>query len=171
MTTYGYSVGTNPIMMMPGRVRAFGRKVLLRAIMETDGYLASGGKVQIVTFNTNDAVCFEIMGLGGGVAKWCADCGEIPPTPGQHCEMRSSAADRVHAREALGRFLLVDVEDISGVWDPVDAEDPELLAAIKEWQEIKANAVTTPAIGDGAPTIEPRTSYASGMHSARVNGR
>lgn len=165
ITKYGYDAGTNPVAMM-GRMRPFGRRVLLRAILEHDAYIeekrAKGERaIEIVAYNTSDAVCFEVLGVGGGVARWCAENGETPPVVGDHCEMRSTAADRVHAREQIGRFWLVDVEDVAAVWAPVQADDPELLAAITAWREIKTNAVTPTAPGNGSADLEPRTHYAS----------
>ncbi len=145
---YRYEVGTNPVMMT-GKVRPVGRKVLLRALLSTDSRdderRATGAGLIIPAYNTEDAACFEVIAVGGGVKRWCDEWngGEMIEV-GQHVEMRSSAADRVHAKEVIGRFWMVDCEDVGGQWPEMDLADPVFQAALTEWLAIKEHAVVIP---------------------------
>ncbi len=124
---YSYRFGPEPIAAA-GYMRAFGNRILVRAILDTDWYALENPdystRLSIVSFNAVDAVAFEVVSVGAGVQKTCEAMGEVPPEPGQHCDIRSVAADRVYSKDPSGRFWLVPVEDVAGVWDPVETDAP-----------------------------------------------
>lgn len=137
MKTYDYRAGTDVVVEM-GKMRPFGRRILCRSILQNDAY---EGPLTLVTYNSTDAVAFEILAVGGAVADWCEQHGETTPIVGQHCDVRSVAADRVNAKDPTGRYWLVPVEDVSAVWDPIPADDA-LLAAV---DAISARSKPAPA--------------------------
>lgn len=125
MKFYDYRLGPEPVAAM-GAMRPLGTRVLCRAILDSDWY---NGALKLITYNAIDAVAFEVVSVGAGVKGLCEKMGEVPPTPGQHCDIRSVAADRVYSRDVTGRFWLVPVDDIAAVWDPVPADAPGLAEA------------------------------------------
>jgi hypothetical protein len=150
MKPYTYELGPEPLAAC-GAMRPFGSRILCRAILDTDwlelrkraeaeAARAAGNEdlalgieatiMPVVTFNSTDAAAFVIVAVGGGVAKWCEGAGEVAPLVGQHCDVRSVAADRVYAKDVTGRYWLVPVEDVGSVWDAPTSETPGLVEAI-----------------------------------------
>lgn len=150
MSHYDYSAGTDPVVEV-GAMRAFGTRVLCRAILTNDGYR---GPLHLVTYNSTDAECFEVLSVGGGVAGWCESHGESAPRPGQHLDCRSTAADRVAQKDPTGRFWLVPIEDVTAVWDPVPLSS-ELADAVIRTKDRRNNAPSA-AAPLGAIELEPR---------------
>lgn len=124
MTHYNYREGA-AVLAAAGHVRAFGTRILARAIMRSDAY----SLISVVEYNSAQAEAFEVIHVGGGVAEACRKLGEEPIRIGEHVEIKSTAADRV-GPDPTGRFWLVELEDIAGRWMPVPADDPRLTAAI-----------------------------------------
>lgn len=148
---YGYSLGTTPIAAS-GHMKAFGRRLLVKAILDRDDYK---GALTLVTYNALEAVAFEIVSVGAGVAKACAEMGEDTPVVGQHCDIRSVAADRVNGKDASGRYWLVQVEDVAAIWDPVDADDAELAKAIANATTSRVDSLVLPTMNrNGAVELE-----------------
>ena len=87
---YDYSHGTN-VLAEAGGVQAFGDRILCRAILEHDSYK---GDLQLVTYNTYDALAFEIVSIGGGVAGKLSEMNEAELCVGDHIDIKSVAADR-----------------------------------------------------------------------------
>jgi hypothetical protein len=135
---YAYKDGVEVVAEM-GRMRPFGNRVLCRAIMRSDAF----SSVLSVEYNSSEAECFEILAVGGGVARWCDENGEKMPLVGQHCDIRSTAADRVSQKDPTGRYWLVPVMDISAVWDPVDV-DADTESAIARVKARSGAAFTLP---------------------------
>lgn len=155
MTTtalYDYRAGAEPLAAI-GRMRAFGKRILCRAILEADWYR---GPIQVVTYNAHDAVAFEILSVGRGVAGACEEMGEDAPTVGQHCDIRSVAADRVHAKDPTGRYWLVDIADVAGLWDPVPVDTPGLIEACAAIVERQALAAAAAPPSNGEVEMSPR---------------
>lgn len=121
---YDYGFGVQPVCEA-GLARPFGPRVLLRAILSRDFY--SGG-LWLPMQSSTDADCFEVVAIGGGVARWCEANDETPPKVGQHVEVRSTAADRVDPTRDTGRYWNVHIEDVSQVWDWPEIT-PEIQAA------------------------------------------
>ncbi len=126
MTIYQYNLGSEPVAAA-GLMRAFGTRILCRAILEVDSY---AGPIQLVTYNAHDAVAFAIVSVGNGVRAACEKMGELVPYAGQHCDVRSVAADRVNSKDPTGRYWLVPVEDVAAVWDAVDIDTPGFMDAL-----------------------------------------
>lgn len=145
---YDFRFGMEPLAIM-GRLRAFGTRILCRAILDTDYNAAQGGQIHLVQYNSVEAAAFVVLSVGGGVAKKCAEMGEECPRPGQIIDVRSVAADRVNAKDALGRYWLVDVADVSGITDPVEADAEGLFEACRE-VHLRGDAMSIAA----APTGE-----------------
>ena len=147
---YDYRFSAEPVAIM-GRMRAFGTRVLCRAILSGDHYK---GPI-VLPYNASDAVAFQVLSVGAGVRVACEKMGEEPPQPGQHCDVRSVAADRVNAADPLGRYWLVDILDIAAVWDPVEADAPGLFEACAE-MVARGAAFTAPAPSNGAVVLSAR---------------
>lgn len=128
MTHYNYKEGA-AVLAAAGHVRAFGTRILARAIMRSDAY----SLISVVEYNSAQAEAFEVIHVGGGVAEACKKLGEEPIRVGEHVEIKSTAADRV-GPDPTGRFWLVELADIAGRWMPVPADDPKLVAAIEQAQ-------------------------------------
>ena len=124
MTHYNYKEGAG-ILAAAGHVRAFGTRILARAIMRSDAY----SLISIVEYNSAQAEAFEVIHVGGGVAEACKKLGEEPIRVGEHVEIKSTAADRV-GPDPTGRFWLVELEDVAARWMPVPADDAKLVEAI-----------------------------------------
>lgn len=102
-TPYRYTDGIEPIIIA-GKFRVRGNRVLLRAILATDGSEMARG----VAYKTIDAECHEVIAVGP----------DVPDIKvGQHVYCRSAAADRIRNDET-SRFWLIDERDIGAVWDP-----------------------------------------------------
>lgn len=130
---YSYGLGTDPVVVS-GALKPFGDRLLLRAILATDG-----STLHVVTHNSTDAECFEVIGVGGGVAAACEMKDEEPIKIGQHVDVRSTAADRIRSKDPVGRFWLVSVEDVTAVWDPC-VMDENMVAICNRIAETNANA-------------------------------
>ena len=124
MTHYNYKEGAG-VLAAAGHVRAFGTRILARAIMRSDAY----SLISIVEYNSAMAEAFEVVHVGCGVAEACKKLGEEPIRVGEHVEIKSTAADRV-GPDATGRFWLVELADVAARWMPVPADDARLVAAI-----------------------------------------
>ena len=134
MTHYNYKEGAG-ILAAAGHVRAFGTRILARAIMRSDAY----SLISIVEYNSAQAEAFEVVHVGCGVAEACKKLGEEPIRVGEHVEIKSTAADRV-GPDATGRFWLVELADVAARWMPVPADDAKLVAAIDDANKTKATA-------------------------------
>ena len=136
-TIYAYQHGSEPVAAS-GLMRAFGTRIIVRAILKNDSYT---GPLHLVVFNSAEVEAFEIMSVGKGVASACAKMGEDTPKAGQHCDVRSVAGDRI-GDKLTSRYWSVPVEDLVSVWDPIDIETPGFLEAV----------ALVKARDDGAPT-------------------
>lgn len=156
---YDYSAGPEFAAFL-GRMTPFGDRVLLRAIMRSDGYK---GALTLVEYNSSDAECFEILKVGGSVEKWCKEHDEFTPKVGQHCDIRSNASDRVAQKDPTGRYWLVSILDLASWWDPIEMTD-EVRAQLALFIESKRDMQTAPvmAVGNGEASLEP--SYVSVNH-------
>lgn len=125
---YRYKHGTN-VLAEAGKMHAFGDRILVRAILERDWY--SGG-LHLVSYSSVEAVAFEIISVGAGVARKLEEIGEAPLNVGDHVDVRSVAADRVNGADATGRYWLVPVADVAARIDFCDADDTGLLAALQK---------------------------------------
>lgn len=123
---YAYSAGTAPLAAS-GHMRAFGTRLLLRAIFRKD---EQKGALWTPEHTSTDSDCFEIVSVGKGVALACEKMGEDVPLVGQHCEINSVRGDRV-GRDLSGRYWLVDVVDMGSIWNRVQKDDVKLLHAIE----------------------------------------
>jgi hypothetical protein len=148
---YDYRAGTDVVVEM-GAMRAFGRRILVRSIFGTDAYR---GKLHVVQHNSTDADCFQVLHVGLGVAKWCEEQGEIAPKVGQHIDCRSTAADRVAQKDPTGRYWLVPVEDVTGVWDPIPV-DERLISVIDSVIERVNGVSIIGAPSNGEVELVPR---------------
>jgi hypothetical protein len=84
--TYGYEYGIDPLVEI-GKIRAFGKRILARAILRTDAYdVQNGGTLHTVASNSSDAEAFVVISVGGQVEKWCLANGDMPPQVGDHIE-------------------------------------------------------------------------------------
>lgn len=148
MTTdfYGYQFGTAPLAEA-GYLRAFGRRLLVRGVLSKDAY---SGPLVLVSHSSTDAMCFEIFDVGPGVAKACEEMGCPVPVIGQHCDIRSVAADRINTKDQTCRWWWVTIEDLAGLWDPVEADDPELLFALAKMRDAQ-KAESAPQVPMGQP--------------------
>lgn len=158
---YGYQLGPEPIAVI-GKMKPFGRRILCRAILETDDYerrhAGDRNRLTLATYSSVEAVAFEVVALGGHVAKACAEIGEEPLRVGEHVELKSVAADRVHTKDSTGRYWSVDVSDVATRWDPVALDEPGLMAACEAIgaRQSMAAAVASTMQGNGEAILAPR---------------
>lgn len=148
---YNYSAGPEFVASI-GKMRPFGDRILLRAIMYSEAYK---GALTLVEYNSSDAECFEVLAVGGSVAKWCAEHSETAPIVGQHCDIRSNASDRVAQKDPTGRYWLVSILDLASVWDPVEMTE-ENAAALVAFSNSKKNIQEAPAANNGEADLTPR---------------
>lgn len=152
--TYGYEYGIDPLVEI-GAIRAFGTRLLVRAIMRTDSYdLQNGGTLHTVETNSSDADAFRVVSVGAGVARWCADNGEQAPEAGYEIECSSVAADRV-GKDPTGRYWLIDIRDVTAIIVPIPIDDADLLAAVKRAKDRAQNRVVAPPPNLGEALIDP----------------
>ncbi len=144
---YKYQAGPEPVAAA-GLMQAFGTRLLCRAILENDWY---SGALQLVVYNATDVMAFEVVSVGAGVAHACAAMGEQPPRVGQHLDARSVAGDRVHANNPAGRYWFIPIEDVAGVWDPVDLKEPGFARAV---EEVRARNAGNIAVSDARGEVD-----------------
>lgn len=141
MSTYGYQFGAD-VVAESGHMRAFGERILVRAILKSDAYErdeAKGTGLYLAhVYNSSDAECFEVLAVGAAVEKWCAERGELAPKIGQHVDVRSTAADRVAASDPTSRYWLVPIAHVAAVWNPVDLSDEALVVALERAESLRA---------------------------------
>lgn len=138
--TYGYQFGAD-ILAEIGRMRAFGDRVLVRAILRTDSYdIHKGGFIHMVRVydSASDVDAFVVLSLGGGCAKWCEDHGEKCPAVGDHIDARSTSADRVAQSDPTSRYWLIPIAHVTAIMDRVPADDPALVAALAGAESLRA---------------------------------
>lgn len=94
-----------------------GRRVLLRAILVTDGRdLAEG-----VVTDMRQAIAHEILAFGPGCRKWWEEQGISEsdwPRVGQHVFAITAAIDLVSKKDRECRLCTTRIDDVSAVWDP-----------------------------------------------------
>ena len=149
--TYNYTRGVDPIAEI-GAMRPVGRNVLVRAILAEDAY---EGPLQVITYNSTIAECFEVVAIGKACGTWAKEQGDDLPDVGQHCTVKSTACDRVSSRDQTGRYWLVPVEDIAACWSPVDERNP-LLAAACERVRARNSVQAAAASATSAIEVVPR---------------
>lgn len=145
---YDYRCGVQPLCEV-GAVRPLGKRVLLRAILSADNY---NGPLWMPPMQSTDADCFEVVAVG-------PDAGDVVK-PGQHVEVRSTAADRVDAKKLTGRFWNVSIEDVTAVWDPQPVTQ-EIADACNRIVAAESGPVM-PAPSNGEAELTPVISSPSG---------
>lgn len=123
--------------------------------LETMASAHESSGLVLVKFNALDAAAFVIEAVGRGVEHWCEKNGETPPLVGQHCDVRSVAADRVQPKDPSGRYWLVHCEDIGGVWDAPTDHTPGLVDAIEAYAATKRET-HVPSASTGEAMLEPQ---------------
>lgn len=94
-----------------------GRRVLLRAILVTDGRDLADG----VVTDMRQAIAHEILAFGPGCRKWWEEQGiseSDRPRVGQHVFAITAAIDLVSKKDRECRLCTARIDDISAVWDP-----------------------------------------------------
>lgn len=94
-----------------------GRRVLLRAILVTDGRDLADG----VVTDMRQAIAHEILAFGPGCRKWWEEQGISEsdwPRVGQHVFAITAAIDLVSKKDRECRLCTARIDDISAVWDP-----------------------------------------------------
>lgn len=94
-----------------------GRRVLLRAILATDGKELAEG----VASDMRQAIAHEILAFGPGCRKWWEEQGISEsdwPRVGQHVFAITAAIDLVSKKDRECRLCTARIDDISAVWDP-----------------------------------------------------
>jgi hypothetical protein len=153
--TYGYEYGIDPLVEI-GKIRAFGKRILARAILRTDAYdVQNGGTLHTVASNSSDAEAFVVISVGGQVEKWCLANGDMPPQVGDHIECASVAADRVGS-DPTGRYWMINIEDVTGVITPVAIDDAELIEACMRAKAKREMVPAAPAPDNGERLIMAR---------------
>lgn len=113
---YQYEDGTLLEPIFDGTFKPFDTQLLVRAILLEDAnkYAAITAGVP---FKATEAVCHEIVAMGGGVHRTCREKGlpeEEWPQIGKHAFIRSTAGDRMAVHDLTCRFFLIDVADFKG---------------------------------------------------------
>lgn len=92
-----------------------GARVLLRAILTTDGSALTAG----VDVDARKCICHEVVAIGDGCAKWWSDNGVMHgPAIGDHVFVVTPASDRMSKYDHTVRLMVCHVEDISAFWIP-----------------------------------------------------
>ncbi len=151
VTYYDYRHSAEPVAMA-GLLKAFGTRVLCRAILENDWY---HGPIQLIEYSALDVMAFEVVSVGAGVAMACEKMGEHPIEVGEIVDCRSVGADRVHSNDPTVRYWLVPVEDIAARNMPVDLDTPGFLEALAAYRA-RQERTSAPVISNGQADLSPQ---------------
>lgn len=140
---YDLRDGLEPLAMI-GNVVPRGKRVLLRAILETDYYT---GALTLPVYNAAEAIAFVVVACGTDVPD--------DVRPGDVVDCRAVAADRINSKDPTGRFWLVDEQDIGAIANVPSLDEEGLLEAIAHVRKRQSMSVMAKP-SDGSAELEPR---------------